>query len=133
MSSSASEDGKPGLMAIALMKLWHSLMIFCTAILSFFAFVLKDGSAFISFLLGIFGLSLPSIVRLFKAILRHFEQQRKHAQQLRTIELERLKQARERERERLEQEELYAKREVAENEATKNVLANVNIAAFRPN
>jgi hypothetical protein len=133
MANSVNKDVKPSLMALALMKLWHSLMISCTAILSFFAFVLKDGSAFISFVLGVFGLCLPSIVRLFRAINLHLERKRKHAEQLRTIELERLKQARERERERLEQEELYAKREIAENEAIKDVLSNVNIAAFRPN
>lgn len=133
MFNSVNDDEKPSLMALVLMKLWHSLMMFCTAALSFFAFVLKDGSAFISFVLGIFGLCLPSIVRLFKAINRHFEENRKYAELLRVKELERIKQARARERKRLEQEELYAQKETAENAAVKKVLANVNIASFRPN
>ena len=124
---------KPSQVESALMKLWNSLMMLSTAILGFFVFVLKDESVLPSFALGILGLCLPPVVRLIRTINRRMELNRKNEEQKRIAEINRIKRAREREREMLEQEELYARKQAAENEAVKNILSNVNMAAFRPN
>jgi hypothetical protein len=133
MTNIKDEDEKPNPIASALMKLWTSLMIFSTAVLSFYVFVLKDNSALPFVALGIAGLCIPPIVSMIRTLNRNHERKIKYKQLMHTLELEKLKQARIRERERLAQEELYGEKEAAENEAAKEALKNVNMAAYKPN
>ncbi len=125
-------NGKPGPMASALLKFWRSLMIFCTLVLSFDVFVLKDYASVPFVALGMVGLLIPTVVNIISSINYRKDIKKKHEELVRTVQLEKLKQARIRERESLVQEDLFAKREMAENEAAKEALKNVNMAAFKP-
>ena len=127
---------KPSAMAAALMKLWYSLMWFSTITLGFDVWVLKDAASLPYVALGLIALCLPTIARVIRSINHYFELRREHAELKQKLELKRITDARirerARERESLEQEELYAQREAAEGEALKDKYNNVNMAAFKP-
>lgn len=128
-ASKTTSNAKSNSIGPILLKVWNAIMIVCTTILSFYVFVLKDESDIPYVVLGVIGLCLPPIVEMFRTLARNKQLRIEYEEQLRKAELERIRQAREREAERLKRDELMAASEVAEHDA----INNIDVAAYKVN
>lgn len=119
-STGGKDSPEANPIAAMLLKVWNAVMIVCTLVLSFYVFVLKDDSAVPFVILGFIGLCMPPIVGLFRSMARNKQLAIEYEEKIRKAELDRIMQARENERKRLEREKMMAANEILEQNAIKN-------------
>jgi hypothetical protein len=128
-----NDNVKPNAIASILLKIWSAIMIVSTAILSFYVFVLKDNSALPFVALGIIGLCLPPAVNMLRERARSRRLHEELEERLRIVQLERIKQAKEREMER-EMERLKLEKKMAQYEVEEqNAIKNTDVEAYKLN
>ena len=123
------DQEKSGPLASLLLKLWNLIMILSTMVLSFYFFVLKDNSVLPFVILGIIGLCIPPIVGMFRTMARNKRMKIEHEKRMHEAQMERIRQAREKEMARQQREKMLALNEEAIQEAIKNT----DVASYKMN